>query len=155
MKEDRLDHVDRKILRALMSDARISNQKLSESINLSTTACWNRVRALENSGIISEYVTILDQHALGLPDTVIIEVTLDHHDDEIVQNFGKALADFPEVMEAYLVTGEFDYLIKLAVAGTESFERFLREKLYKIPGIRNSRSTFSLRCLKRVHSVIP
>jgi Lrp/AsnC family transcriptional regulator, leucine-responsive regulatory protein len=155
MKEDRLDHVDRKILRALMNDARISNQKLSKSINLSTTACWNRVRALENSGIISEYVTVLDQNALGLPDTVIIEVTLDHHDDEIVQNFGKALADFPEVMEAYLVTGEFDYLIKLAVADTESFERFLREKLYKIPGIRNSRSTFTLKCLKRVHSVIP
>jgi len=155
MKEDRLDHIDRKILHSLMNDARISNQKLAESINLSTTACWNRVKALENSGIISEYVTILDQQALGLPDTVIIEVTLDHHDDEIIQNFGNALANFPEVMEAYLVTGEFDYLIKVAVAGTESFERFLREKLYKIPGIRNSRSTFTLRCLKRVHSVIP
>jgi Lrp/AsnC family leucine-responsive transcriptional regulator len=155
MKEDRLDEIDRKILRALRQDGRISNQKLAEAVNLSPTPCWNRVRALESAGIITDYVAILDQHALGLPDTVIIEVTLDRHDDEVFQRFGDALADLPEVMEAYLVTGEYDYLIKVAVAGTEGYERFLRQKLYKIPGIRNSRSTFALRCLKRVHSVMP
>lgn len=155
MKEDRLDEIDRKILRALRQDGRISNQKLAEAVNLSPTPCWNRVRALESAGIITDYVAILDQQALGLPDTVIIEVTLDRHDDEVFQRFGDALADLPEVMEAYLVTGEYDYLIKVAVAGTEGYERFLRQKLYKIPGIRNSRSTFALRCLKRVHSVMP
>ena len=119
MRENRLDEIDRRILRALSNDARISNQKLSESVNLSPTPCWNRVRALEGSGVIAEYVTILDQRALGFPDTVIIEVTLDRHDDEIFQRFGDSLAGLPEVMEAYLVTGEYDYLIKVAVAGTE------------------------------------
>ena len=155
MREDRLDEIDRRILRVLSRDARISNQKLSECVNLSPTPCWNRVRALESSGVIAEYVTVLDQRALGFPDTVIIEVTLDRHDDEIFQRFGDSLAGLPEVMEAYLVTGEYDYLIKVAVTGTAGYERFLREKLYKSPGIRHSRSTFALRCLKRVHSVTP
>lgn len=155
MKENQLDEIDRNILRVLSRDGRISNQKLAELVNLSPTPCWNRVKALENAGFISDYVAILDQRALGLPDTVIIEVTLDRHDDEIFQRFGDALAELPEVMEAYLLTGEYDYLIKVAVSGTEGYERFLRQKLYKIPGIRHSRSTFALRCLKRVHSVMP
>lgn len=110
---------------------------------------------LKNSGVIAEYVNILDQTALGFPDTVIIEVTLDRHDDEVFQRFGEALAKLPEVMEAYLVTGDYDYLDQGAVAGTAGYERFLRDKLYKIPGIRHSRSTSALRCLKRVHSVMP
>lgn len=155
MKELALDEVDRKILRAIANDARISNLKLSETVNLSSTPCWNRVRALENAGVISEYVTIINQRALGLPDTVFIEITLERHDDEIFQRFGDALSKLNEVMEAYLVTGEYDYIIKVAVSGTEGYERFLREKLYKIPGIRNSHSTFTLRCLKRTYSVIP
>lgn len=155
MKETTLDAIDHKILRAIANDARISNLKLSETVNLSSTPCWNRVRALENAGVISEYVTIINQCALGLPDTVFIEVTLERHDDEVFQRFGEALAQLNEVMEAYLVTGEYDYIIKVAVSGTEGYERFLRDKLYKIPGIRNSYSTFTLRCLKRTYSVIP
>ncbi|SNT07518.1 transcriptional regulator, AsnC family [Noviherbaspirillum humi] len=155
MKESRLDEIDRKILRILSRDGRISNQKLAEGVNLSPTPCWNRVKALEEAGFIAGYVALLDQRVLGLPDTVIIEVTLERHDDEIFQRFGEALAELPEVMEAYLLTGEYDYLIKVAVSGTEGYERFLRQKLYKIPGIRHSRSTFALRCLKRVHSVTP
>lgn len=155
MRDGQLDEIDRRILRVLAKDGRVSNQKLAEQVNLSTTPCWNRVKALEESGVISDYVAILDQQALGFPDIVIIEVTLDHHDDAIIQSFGKALAELPEVMEAYLLTGEYDYLIKVAVAGTAGYERFLREKLYRIPGIRHSRSTFALRCLKRIHSVMP
>jgi Lrp/AsnC family leucine-responsive transcriptional regulator len=155
MKDNQPDEIDRKILRILSSDARISNQKLAEQVNLSPTPCWNRVKALEDAGFIKEYVAILDQQALGLPDTVIIEVTLDRHDDDIFQRFGDALAKLPEVIEAYLLTGEYDYLIKVAVSGTAGYERFLREKLYRIPGLRHSRSTFVLRCLKRAHSVMP
>ena len=147
MKDGHLDEIDRKILRVLASDGRVSNQKLAEQVNLSTTPCWNRVKVLEEAAIISGYAAILDQNALGLPDIVIIEVTLDHHDDEPIKYFGNALAELPEVMEAYLV--------KVAVAGTAGYERFLREKLYKLPGIRHSRSTFALRCLKRIHSVMP
>jgi Lrp/AsnC family leucine-responsive transcriptional regulator len=90
-----------------------------------------------------------------VPDTIIIEVTLERHDDEVIERFGKALTDLPEILEAYLTTGEYDYFIKVAINGTEGYERFLREKLYRIPGIRHTRSCFALRCLKRRFSVTP
>lgn len=150
-----LDDTDRRILRALRRDGRLSNTKLAEQVGLSTTPCWNRVKALEESGVIEGYTALLNQQALGLPDTVIIEVTLERHDDEMLEKFGKALAELPEVMEAYLLTGEYDYLIKVAVAGTAGYEEFLRRKLYKLPGLRHSRSTFVLRCMKRAVSVEP
>lgn len=153
MKDGVLDEIDRKILRTLSQDGRISNQKLADTVNLSPTPCWHRVRALEESGHISAYVAVLDQRTMGLPDTVIIEVRVDRHDDEIFQRFSDALADLPEVMEAYLLSGEYDYLIKVAVSGTEGYERFLRQKLYKLPGVTHTRSTFTLRCLKRTPSV--
>lgn len=155
MKDGQLDDIDRKILRILRSDGRISNQKLADSVHLSPTPCWNRVRALEEAGFIEGYAAILSQRALGLPDTVIIEVTVERHDEDMLERFGEALAQLPEVMEASLLTGDYDYLIKVAVAGTEGYERFLRQRLYKIPGIRHSRSTFVLRTLKRTHSVEP
>lgn len=150
-----LDEIDRKILRELRADGRLSNLKLAEKVGLSATPCWNRVRSLEERGVIEGYAALLNHKAIGLPDTVIIEVTLDRHDDEAVDRFGEAIAGLPEVLEAYLVTGEYDYLIKVAVAGTEGYEDFLRRKLYKLPGLRHSRSTFALRCLKRVASAVP
>ncbi|MCA1854963.1 Lrp/AsnC family transcriptional regulator [Massilia oculi] len=154
-KKDELDEIDRKILRILRVEGRITNQALAERVHLSPTPCWNRVRALEEQGYIEGYAAILSQRALGLPDTVLIEVTLDRHDDDMLVRFGEELARLPEVMEANLLTGDYDYLIKVAVSGTEGYERFLRTRLYKIPGIRHSRSTFVLRTLKRVHSVEP
>lgn len=150
-----IDELDRRILRELRADGRLSNTRLAEKVGLSTTPCWNRVRALEEGGMIEGYTALLSQTALGYPDTVIIEVTLDRHDDDIFDKFGKALAQLPEVMEAYLLTGDYDYLIKVAVAGTAGYEEFLRKKLYRLPGLKHSRSTFVLRCLKRAHSVEP
>ena len=150
-----IDEIDRRILRELRQDGRLSNTKLAEKVGLSTTPCWNRVRALEEGGMIEGYTALLSQTALGYPDTVIIEVTLDRHDDDVFDKFGQALAELPEVMEAYLLTGEYDYLIKVAVAGTAGYEEFLRRKLYKLPGLRHSRSTFVLRCLKCSFSVAP
>lgn len=150
-----LDEIDRRILRELRRDGRLSNAKLADKIKLSASPCWNRVRRMEEAGVIEGYTVLLNQQALGLPDTVMIEVTLDRHDDDTFERFGQALADLPEVMEAYLLTGEYDYLIKVAVAGTAGYEEFLRRKLYKLPGLRHSRSTFVLRCLKRSHSVEP
>jgi Lrp/AsnC family leucine-responsive transcriptional regulator len=155
MKDGQLDDIDRHILRTLGGDGRISNQKLADTVNLSPTPCWHRVRALEEAGYIAGYAALLDQRLLGMPDTVIIEVTVDRHDDEIFKAFSDAVAALPEVMEAYLLSGEYDYLIKVAVAGTEGYERFLRQKLYKLPGVRHTRSTFALRCLKRAPSVTP
>jgi Lrp/AsnC family transcriptional regulator, leucine-responsive regulatory protein len=150
-----LDAIDRRILRELRNDGRLSNAKLAERVGLSPTPCWNRVRALEKSGVIKGYTALLNSKALGFPDVVIIEVTLDKHDERTLERFGQALADLPEVTEAFLVSGEYDYLIKVSVAGTEGYEDFLRRKLYRLPGFGNSRSMFSLRCLKRSASVEP
>jgi Lrp/AsnC family transcriptional regulator, leucine-responsive regulatory protein len=149
----RLDEIDRKILRALQQDARLTTAQLADRIGLSTTPCWNRLKRLETQGYIDGYVALLNQDKLGLPETVIIEVTLDRHDEEVLEHFGQLLADFPEVIEAYLTTGDYDYLVKVAVESTAGYERFLREKLYRIPGIRHSRSSFALRCLKKLTSV--
>jgi Lrp/AsnC family transcriptional regulator, leucine-responsive regulatory protein len=85
----------------------------------------------------------------------IVEVTLNKHDDKVLEEFGAALARIPEVVEAHLVTGDYDYLVKVAVAGTEHYEKILRESLYRIPGIQHSRSKFGLRALKETVSVDP
>lgn len=147
-----MDEIDYRILRELQFNARITNKELSERVGLSTTPCWNRLRNLETSGIIQKYVAIYDQKALGIPDTVIVHIILDRHDDDVLKKFEQALAKLPEVVEAYLTTGDYDYFIKVNVAGTEGYEKFLREKLYKIPGIRHSRTSFTLRCLKQTFS---
>jgi Lrp/AsnC family leucine-responsive transcriptional regulator len=149
----RLDEIDRKILRALQQDPRLTTAQLADRIGLSTTPCWNRLKRLETQGYIDGYVALLNQEKLGLPETVIIEVTLDRHDEEVLARFGQLLADLPEVIEAYLTTGDYDYVVKVAVESTAGYERFLREKLYRIPGIRHSRSSFALRCLKKLTSV--
>ncbi len=150
-----MDEIDNRILRELQFNARLSNAELASRIGLSASPCWNRVRTLEQQGVIEKYIAIFNQAALGLPDTVIIEVNLDRHDDDILKKFEAALERMPEVVEAYLMTGEYDFFIKVAVAGTEGYERFLREKLYKIPGIRHSRTSFTLRRLKQTYSVQP
>ena len=91
----------------------------------------------------------IDPEKIGLGEAVILHVTIDSHSDEALFEFGKALEEIPEVLEAFLVSGDYDYYIRVAVQGTRDYERFLRERLYKIPGIRNSKSSFVLRRLKQ------
>lgn len=150
-----LDRTDKKILAALLENGRLSNSALAEKVALTPSPCWQRVKRLESEGYIRGYTAILDQALLGLSEIVIIEVTLDRHDDAILEKFGQAMSELPEVLEVYLTTGEYDYLIKVAVNGTAGYERFLRNKLYKVPGIRHSRSSFTLRCLKHSYAVPP
>lgn len=150
-----LDDIDRRILRALQRDGRLSNNQLAEEIGLSPSPCWQRTRRLEAEGYIKGYTAVLDQEKLGAPETVIIEVTLNRHDDAVLETFGRAMADLPEVLEVYLTTGEYDYFIKVAVDGTKGYEEFLRRKLYRVPGIQHSRSTFTLRCLKQGGISVP
>ncbi|MGQ3673612.1 Lrp/AsnC family transcriptional regulator [Xanthobacter sp. TB0136] len=150
-----IDAMDRKILSALRADARLTMAELAQKVGLSQSPCWTRVKRLEQLGVIEGYVAVLDHKAIGLTDIVFIEISLERHDDKMLDRFGDLLARIPEVVEAHLVTGEYDYLVKVAVAGTEHYERFLREHLYRIEGIRQSRSTFALRALKRSISVDP
>jgi Lrp/AsnC family leucine-responsive transcriptional regulator len=144
-----MDAIDRKILRALQIDARASLQKIGEAVGLSSSPCWERIKKLEAAGVIEGYTVRLNPQAIGLKDTVLVQVTLDSHSDNTLEKFGETLAAIPEVVEAYLVSGEYDYLLRVAVADTRDYERLLREKLYKIKGIRHSKSSFVLRTLKK------
>ena len=146
---EKIDEIDQKILRELQFNARISNIELAKRVGLSASPCWNRVRSLERSGIVEKYVTVFNQAALGAPDTVIVELRLEEHNERVLRKFEETLKMIPEIIEAYLVTGEYDYYIKVAVSGTVGFEELLRDKLYKMPGITHTRSSFALRCLKQ------
>ncbi|TXH42319.1 MAG: Lrp/AsnC family transcriptional regulator [Burkholderiaceae bacterium] len=143
------DSLDRAILRCLIKDARMSLQEIGAEVGLSATPCWNRIKRMEEEGLIQGYTALVDPAGLGYADTVILQVTLESHTDEMLYAFGRALEAVPEVTEAYLVSGDYDYYIRVAIKDTRDYERFLRERLYKIPGIRHSRSSFVLRCLKQ------
>ena len=144
-----MDQTDRRILRALARNARLTNAELAEQVGLSPSPCWTRVRRLEQAGVIQGYVALLDQAQLGLPDTVFVEIMVEKHDETALTRFEQAVQDMPEVLECHLTTGEYDYLIKAAVGGTAGYEALLREKLYRLPGVRHTRTAFALRCLKR------
>lgn len=150
-----MDQIDKNILRALHANARMTNAELADKVGLSASPCWARVRKLEADGFIDRYMAVLSQRKLGLPDTVIIEVMCEKHDDATLGLFEKAVADMPEVIEAWLVTGEYDYVIKAAVGGTAGYERLLREKIYRLPGVRHTRTSFTLRCLKQSWTPTP
>lgn len=150
---NKLDRLDFAILRALQRDARLSLAEISAEIGLTTSPCWARIKRLEEAGVIEGYAVRLNAEAVGLKDTVIVQVTLDSHSDEALDRFGRELEQIPEVLEAFLVSGDYDYYLRIAVADTRDYERLLREKLYKIPGIRHSKSSFVLRQLK--HGQLP
>jgi Lrp/AsnC family leucine-responsive transcriptional regulator len=149
MKEPSFDRLDMAILRELLRDARRSLQEIGQQVGLSPTACWNRIRHMEAAGILQGYTVKVDLERLGYHDTVIVQVNLASHSDETLYEFGRVLETMPEVLEAYLVSGDYDYFIRIAVRDTRDYERLLREKLYKIPGIRHSKSSFVLRTLKQ------
>jgi Lrp/AsnC family leucine-responsive transcriptional regulator len=144
----RFDRFDLQILRELTADSRQTLQQIGQKVNLSPTACWSRIKRLEADGVIRRYTIDIDRSKIGWQDTVIVQLTLESHTDEALYEFGRVLATIPEVMEASLVSGDYDYYIRIAVRDTRDYERLLREKLYKIPGIRHSKSHFVLRVLK-------
>lgn len=145
------DRFDMAILRELLADSRKTLQEIGAAVSLSPTTCWSRIKRLEAEGVIKRYTADLNRAKLGWQDTVIVQLTLDSHTDEALYEFGQTLATIPEVMEAYLISGDYDYFIRIAVKNTRDYERLLREKLYKIPGIRHSKSSFVLRVLKDEH----
>ena len=146
--EGSFDRTDLTLLRILRKDSRTTLQDIAAQVGLSPTTCWTRIKRLEGSGVIRRYTIDIDESRLGYRDTVLVQVTLESHTDETLSAFGRALAAIPEVQEAYLVSGDYDYVIRIAVRSTRDYERLLREQLYKIPGIRHSKSSFVLRVLK-------
>ncbi len=141
-----LDRYDRRILEELQKDGRISNQELAERIGLSPSPCLRRVRALEESGLISGYRALLDAKKLGLDLTALIHISMDRHTPERFTNFETQIATLPEVLECLLITGQdADYQIKVVVKDMDAFQVLLLEKITRIEGVSGVHSSFVLR----------
>jgi Lrp/AsnC family transcriptional regulator, leucine-responsive regulatory protein len=140
-----LDDIDRKILSVLQTEGRITNQELADLVGLSPSPCLRRVRHLEQSGVIANYVALLDPNAVGLGVTAFVRVRLNAQDDIQLARFETAIAAFSEVMECYLMTGDSDYQIRVLVGSLQEFEDFLRQKLTRLPGVSQVTSSFALR----------
>ena len=139
-----LDPIDRRILAELQADGRLSLAELAERVGLSVSPCLRRVRALEESGVIARYVAVLDQRAVGLPVSVFISIKMESQREEALEQFAKAIATWPEVLECYLMTGPRDYLLRVVVADLEAYEWFLKSKLTRLSGVASIESSFAL-----------
>lgn len=140
-----LDETDRRILRVLQKDGRITNADLSERVNLSPSACHRRVQRLEEDGFIAAFVALLDARKLGRPTTVYVEITLISQAEDVLDAFEREVARVPDLLECHLMAGSADYLLKIMVEDTEDFARIHRQHLSRLPGVRQMQSSFALR----------
>lgn len=143
-----LDSTDWKILDRLQHEARISNVDLARTVHLSPSPCLNRVRALEESGVIARYVTLLDPLKVGLTVSVFIQVSLEKQMRNALDTFEASVLAREEVMECYLMTGDADYLLRVIVSDMQSLERFIVDYLARIPGVASIKSSFALKQVK-------
>lgn len=140
-----LDRHDLAIIDQLQEDGRKTNQDVADAIGLSPSPCLRRTRKLEEEGIITGYVALVDPARLGLGVTAFVRVRLSHQDDRHLAQFEDAVSHFPEVMECYLMTGEADYQLRVLVPSLGAFEDFLRHRLTRITGVANVTTSFALR----------
>jgi Lrp/AsnC family transcriptional regulator, leucine-responsive regulatory protein len=140
-----LDAIDRKILKELQEDARLTNVELASRVNLSPSPCLARVKAMEQCGIIRRRVTLLDPGALGLNLSVFIHVSLENQRREGLDEFERAVVALPSIMECYLMTGDADYLLRVLVRDTQALERLIVDELTRIPNVRSIRSSVALK----------
>jgi len=143
-----MDKIDRAILRVLQKDGRVSNVQLADRVGLSESACLRRVRLLEQSGIIDRYVMLINQAAVGKPGNVFVRVTLEGQQKEKLQQFEKTVAAVPEVMECYLMSGDFDYLLRVIIKDNLDYMR-VHDKLTGLPGVLRVQSSFALRTVRK------
>jgi Lrp/AsnC family leucine-responsive transcriptional regulator len=143
-----LDEIDRKILRHLQEEARISNADLADRVGLSPAPCLRRVRSLEEGGVIRKYVTLLDPAAVNLGVTVFVQISLDLQVEDRLEIFERAVMRRPEVLECYLMTGDADYLVRVVVPDVAAYERFLKDTLTRIEGVAGIKSSFALKQVK-------
>jgi Lrp/AsnC family transcriptional regulator, leucine-responsive regulatory protein len=144
-----MNRTDRAILLALQANSGLTHAALGDKVGLSASACHRRVKALEGSGVIDRYVAILSQTALGRRSAVFIAATLDNQRRETLDAFERAISACPEVLEAYLMSGEFDYLLRVVVAEGDSYERIHKDVLSGLPGVRRLVSNFAIKQVAR------
>ncbi|MFT4519324.1 MAG: Lrp/AsnC family leucine-responsive transcriptional regulator [Halioglobus sp.] len=141
----KLDRTDSLILQHIQNNARMSNVELADAVGLSPAPCLRRVKALEQAGVIKRYAGIVDPAAVGLPISVFVNVSLERQERSGLEDFEQHISSYPEVMECYLMTGSSDYLVRVVVADLQAYERFLADKLTRIPGVASIQSSFALK----------
>ncbi|MGI9389865.1 MAG: Lrp/AsnC family transcriptional regulator [Boseongicola sp.] len=129
---EKIDQIDRRILDALQRDASISLEVLGEKIGLSRNATWRRLRALEDSGVIRGRVALLDPGLLDLSLSVIIQIRTNRHDPDWLNSFANATRDMPEVMAAYRMTGDLDYMVQARVADMAAYDDFYQRLIRRV-----------------------
>ncbi len=139
-----LDAIDCSILNKLQKNGRLSNVQLAEEVGLSESACLRRVKILEENGIIDRYVMLIDQSSIGKPDNVFVRVSLDGQQSEKLAAFEAAISKVAEVMECYLMSGDFDYLLRVITKDNSDYVR-IHNKLTSLPGVMRVQSSFALR----------
>lgn len=144
MQSPEFDRIDISILKKLQKNGRLSNVQLAEAVGLSESACLRRVKLLEESGIIDRYVMLINQIAIGKPDNVFVMVTLEGQQREKLSEFEAAVSKVPEVMECYLMAGEFDYLLRVITRDNVDYGR-VHNKLTSLPGVMRVQSSFALK----------
>jgi Lrp/AsnC family leucine-responsive transcriptional regulator len=141
-----IDGYDKRILELLQEDGRLSNQDLADRIGLSPSPCLRRVRRLEQAGLISAYCALLNARALGLKLMAFIHISMDRHTPERFENFERHVAQFPEVLECHLITGQAaDYLLKVIVVDMDGFQALLLNKITRIDGVTGVHSSFVMK----------
>lgn len=143
-----MDRTDLRILNALQTDGRLSNQALADKIGVSTAACWRRVRALEEQNVIERYVDLLNRPQLGLNLCAFVHISLARHVQESTTPFEEAVMLHPEVAECFATTGDADFILRVVTHSIESFDKFLSEFLFGLPQISQIRSNIALREIK-------
>lgn len=149
-----MDDKDRQIIAVLQANGRISNQELSEAVNLSPSPCLRRVRILEKEGVIRGYTAIVDEQAYGLPVMAFVRITLQVHTEKSVAAFEKAVQGIDSILDCYVLTGSADYLLRVAVESLNDYERFIRSRIHPIPGVASIDTSFAYGSVKR-SSVLP
>lgn len=146
-----IDTLDRKIIRALQRNGRMTNLELASEVNLSPSPCLRRLRNLENNGAITGYSVEVNAKAYGLPVTVMVRISLDKHTEDVVLRFEERMKAIPEVLECFVMTGLSDYLLRVVVSDLEDYERFVRDRLHPIGGIGSIDTSFVYGVVKRTN----
>jgi len=149
----KLDLIDFKILDLLQEDGRVTIKKISELLDLSTTPIFERIKKLEREGYIKKYIALLNHRKLDLKQVVFIQLTLKEHSRSFIEKFANEVKMFPEVVECYRITGNFDFLIKVLVADIESYENFILTKLSLLSNLGNVQSHIALSEIKSTSKI--
>ena len=149
-----LDAIDIRILNELQKNGRITITDLAERAGLSPSPCLRRVKLLEDRGVISGYVAVVDQNVVGLAVNVFASIRLERQREEELEHFSQAVSQWPEVMECYLMTGTRDYLMRIVVGSLSEYERFIKDKLSRLEGVASIESSFALSRVKHT-TIVP